>query len=255
MGRAAALLALLAALAAGAPAPQIRVENEAGVAPAELDSILADFRDWGARVYAWHGVPAGPVRLRLTRAVPFGFYRNGVVLLPPSDDRGAMLEDWVHELTHHALGSDSSFFFREGLATHTVDALFAQDGRRPQNWPYFGRTCDEWAQLFARRGRLPPLAEALTWPRYRGDTPEHDFRSWQVYLIGGSFSGWYRQRYGPEALRAAFRAEWPAQDSAEAQAQWQAWLAQRGLPAFDPAAVLPDRPRYRAYRRALGATR
>lgn len=254
MRRALATGLLLAALAAGAQSPpEIRVENEAGVAPAALDSILADFGAWGARVYAHHGATPGVVRLRLTRSVPFGFYRNGTVLLPPSPDRGAMLEDWIHELTHHVLGRDSSFFFREGAATHTVEALFAQDGRVPQGWPYFGRACDAWVQLFVRREQLPPLEAMLTWPRYRGETPEQDFRSWQIYLAGGSFVAWYRQRHGSAGFRAAFAERRPAADAGTAQAQWLAAVAARRLPDFEAAAVLPARPRYQAYAGYLGA--
>jgi len=245
-------LAMLAPLAfaadAGTAVPRIEVVNEARVPAAELDSILKDFRDWAGRVYAYHGGrEPQPVTLELTRRVPFGFYRAGTVTLPPDADRWTMLDDWVHELTHHVTGHDSSFFFKEGVAVHTLEELFGREGRVPQTWPQFGQPTDAWAALFLERRRLLPLAEALAWPRYRGDTPEHDFRSWQIYLAGGSFVGWYIRRHGLAALHAAFARRAFAQDLASLEREWHAFLAARHHAPFDPATVLPARPRYRNY--------
>ena len=241
-------------LAANAAEPVITVDNEAGVPPEELASILRDVRAWGARVYAYHRVSGPhPVTLKLTRRVPFGFYRHdGTVLLPPSADRWEMLDNWVHELTHHAAGVDSSFFFKEGLSVHTLEALFAEEGRVPATWPQFGRSTDEWVALYVARGQLPKLADAFAWPRYLGATPDDDFRSWQVYNIGGSFCGWYLRKYGHAALRDAFAREWPAQDSAELQRAWLAEIAARKPVAFDPEKVLPVKnSRYRGYAERL----
>ncbi|MGH8482636.1 MAG: hypothetical protein ACRES8_09255, partial [Nevskiaceae bacterium] len=254
MHRAAAVLAMLAcALGAAEPGPVIEVENEAAVPAAELESILKDFRAWAARVYRYHHVTSPPpVTLRLTRKVPFGFYQGSTVILPPSADRWEMLDNWVHELTHHATGHESSFFFKEGIAVHTLEALFAQDRRVPAGWPQFGQGTDAWVATYAARGRLPALSDVLTWPRYQGDTPEHDFRSWQIYNIAGSFCGWYVRRFGYPAFREAFAREWPAQDSARLQREWLADIAGREVQPFDPAAVLPlKRPRYRAYAERL----
>jgi hypothetical protein len=229
--------------------PPIHVENAAGVPPAELDSIVRDFRAWAARVYRYHRVanPA-PVTLKLTREVPFGFYQGATVMLPPSKDRWEMLDNWVHELTHHATGHESSFFFKEGIAVHTLEALFAEDNRVPQTWPQFGQSTDAWVALYRARGKLMPLKDALTWPRYRRDD---DFGSWQVYNVAGSFVGWYRATYGHEALRAAFASEWPAQDSAELQQQWLAAIEAKKPASFDPDKVLPRRPRFHAYAQRL----
>ena len=254
--RRAALLALAIAATASAAAatPVIEVDNAAGVAPAELESILRDFRVWAERVYAYHQVkdPA-PVTLLLTRKVPFGFYRHdGTVLLPPSTDRWEMLDNWVHELTHHATGRHSSFFFKEGIAVHTLEALFAQEGRVPATWPQFGQPTDAWVALYAARNRMPPLLDLLAWPRYLGGTPDEDFRSWQVYNLAGSFCGWYIRRYGHAAFREAFAREWPAQDFTELQRAWLADVAARKPAAFDPGTVLPVKnPRYRGYAERL----
>ena len=250
--RAAALWLGLAGVAGAAEEPVIHVDNEARVPAAELDSILRDFRPWAARVYRYHGTAPRPVRLRLTRAVPFGFYRAGTVILPPSKDRWEMLDNWVHELTHHVTGHDSSFFFKEGASVHTLEALFAEEQRVPATWPQFGQRTDAWVRLYAARGQLPPLADALAWPRYLGDTPEQDFRSWQVYNIAGSFVGWYLRQYGPAAFRRAFAAEWPEQDSSEVEREWLADVRRREPEVFDAAAVLPVKnPRYREYAKRL----
>jgi hypothetical protein len=245
------LSVLLGPVRAGAPAPSIAVDNAARVPAAELESILADFRAWAARVYAYHRADPPTVTLRLTQEVPFGFYREGVVMLPPNADRGAMIEDWVHELTHHVTGHDSSFFFKEGVATHTTDRLFARDRRAVQGWPNFGKSCDEWVGVFRKAGRLLPLAAALEWPRYRGETPEQDFQSWQIYLTAGSFVGWYLDTHGPEAFAAAFRTQGAALPAGELERAWLAALGKKQLPEFDPATVLPANKRYRAYAERL----
>ena len=237
----------LALIAASAPAPEIEVLNEAGVAPAELESMVADFRLWGGRVYAYHERAPAPVTLKLTRAVPFGFYRDGVVMLPPGE-RQAMLEDWVHELTHHVLGRDSSFYFREGAATHTVEALLTRERMTPQGWPYFGKSCDAWTRLFEARKARVPLAQALDWPGYQRDK---DFESWQLYLTGCSFIGWYRSAQGAAAWRETFTRGRPAGDLAALEQAWLAHVQARRLPTFDPAAVLPRSDRYRKYAERL----
>ena len=242
-----ALAALLACAAARADGPALSIDNEAGLPPKELASVEQDFRAWAARVYAYHQVTPGPVTVKITRKVPFGFYGYGTVLLPPSKDRWEMLDNFVHELTHHATGQRSSFFFKEGAAVHTLEALFAQEKRVPDTWPQFGQTTDAWVALYAARGRLLPILDALAWPHYRGGTPDDDFRSWQIYNQAGSFTGWYLKRYGLEAWRDAFKREWPAQDSAELEKAWLADVAARKPAAFDPAKVIPHNKRYDGY--------
>lgn len=251
LGGTLAALGLAFAAHASASAPAIHVDNEAGVPPAELESILEDFRAWAARVYGYLGTDPGPVTLKLSRRVPWGFYRDGTVLLPPSKDRWEMLDNWIHELSHHATGHDSSFFFKEGIAVHTLEKLFADEGRVPQAWPQFGQKTDAWVMLYESRGRLPPLRDALGWERYEGGTPDGDFRSWQVYNIAGSFTGWYLHRHGRERWRKAFAAEWPPEDSAALQREWLAAVRAKNPAAFDPAAVLPRTARYAAYAERL----
>ena len=246
------IVALLAPAPAAAPSPAISVINDAGVPAAELESILTDFRAWAVRVYRHnHVADPAPVTLKLTRKVPFGFYQDRTVLLPPSTDRWEMLDNWVHELTHHATGHESSFFFKEGIAVHTLEALFGEEGRVPQTWPQFGHTTDAWVSLYVARGRMPKLADALAWPHYRGDTADNDFRSWQIYNVAGSFCGWYIRRYGYDAFRQAFASEWPPQDSVKLEKEWLAAIVANKPAPFDPATVLAGRPRYRAYAERL----
>lgn len=241
------LALMLLPLQAFAAEPVISVVNEAQVPRAQLESILRDFRAYAARVYAYNHVAGTPVTLKLTRKVEFGFYQGGTVLLPPSDDRQAMIEDWVHELTHHATGHDSSFFFKEGIATHTLEAVLAQEHRVPQGWPNYGQSSDAWVSLYVQRKAQPPLAQALAWPGYQGDSPENDFRSWQVYNLGASFAGWYIQTRGYEAFRAAFKARAPKESPALLEKPWLDAVLAKNLPGFDPAKALPDRERYRGY--------
>lgn len=230
--------------------PAIQVVNEAGLAPARLEAVLQDFRAYAKRVYAYTHFGGAPVTLRITRKVPFGFYEDETVLLPPSDDRQAMIEDWVHELTHHATGHDSGFFFKEGIATHVAEAVLAQTGHVPQSWPNFGRSANQWAALFARRGQLQSLAKMLDAPGYRGSSPEEDFRSWQVYLAGASFCGWYVKTRGWDEFRAAFDAqEFPGAVKA-LETAWRASL--RDEKDFDASSALPQgNRRYRGYSERL----
>ena len=239
--------ALLLPLLTAAAAPVIMFVNEAGVPPDQMASIERDFRDWAARVYAYHDADPGPVTVRLTRKVPFGFYSEGTVLLPPNKDRWTLLDDFVHELTHHVTGHDSSFFMKEGASVHTLEALFAQEGRVPKEWPQFGQGTDAWVALYVARGRMMPLYDALAWPHYQGDSADNDFRSWQIYNIAGSFTGWYLKKYGRVAYREAVRKEWPGQDSGELEKAWLADVAARKLPLFDPAKVIPHNKRYDDY--------
>lgn len=238
-----------------APPPlAIQVVNEAQLPPSEVDALLADYRAWGERVARYLGVTApAPVKLVFTRDAPVGLYVDDAILMPPGDDRDDMRETWIHELTHHFTGHDSSYFFKEGIATHVLEQLYAQDHRVPEGWPQYGARNDDWVRLFAARGQLPPLAQAMAHPRYDGSSPERDYRSWQVYAIAGSFEGWYVRRFGMEALLRAFRAEAMPQPLAELERDWLATLAGSQAPLPDPVALLPSRPRYQYYARQLGS--
>lgn len=234
---------------------QIRVVNQAGLSEPRVQSLLADFRTWGERVYSYlNASHVAPLRLVLTNDAGYGYYSQGSLYIPPAD-RDEMLETWVHELAHHVTGHNSSFFFKEGIASHTLEALFASADRIPQGWPQYGVPIDAWVHLFRKRGELPPLTQALAgssaW-RQRDDGREADFRSWQIYLIGASFSGWYLQRYGHAAFQQAFTAKRPAQPLAELEKLWLQHLDARKYAEFDPARHLPPRERYRYFARRLG---
>lgn len=249
MRRALILVLLLSTLAASAAAHTevaLHIDNRAGVPAQELAAIERDFRVWASRVYAYHDARPGPVTVRITNRVPFGFYSRGTVMLPPGE-RWNMLDDFVHEVTHHVTGHDSSFFLKEGTSVHTLEALFAREDRVPGTWPQFGRSTDAWVALYVARGRMLPLKEALSWPHYRGRSAEEDFRSWQIYNIAGSFTGWYRERYGQAALRGALKRGAPAQAIDELERAWLADIASRRPASFDPAEVIPRNRRYDGY--------
>lgn len=232
---------------AAASATDIRVIDETRMPTSRLAALETDFRRWAPRVYNYLHVEApSPVRLLITRRVSIGYYLAPTVYLPPSD-ADEMLETWVHELAHHATGHDSSFFFKEGIASHTLEALFAQDGTVPQGFPQYGQGNDAWVELFRRRGELPPLATMMAMASYDGSSRESDFRSWQVYIVAASFSGWLIRTQGFETFREQFRSA----DLGTRHAEWERrWLADlRGQPfkEFSAADYLPTRPRYGHY--------
>ncbi|HUS23780.1 MAG TPA: hypothetical protein VM369_02445 [Candidatus Binatia bacterium] len=246
-----ALTLSLALVSFAAPADTrivIRVQDDVGLPPAKLAAMVREYTHWAHLVYGYNEVhdPA-PVTLHITRKVPVAMYGDGVVDLPPDDDAEEMLESWVHELTHHATGQDSSFFFKEGIATHTLEALLLRQRRVPAGWPNYGQACDAWVALYRERGRWIPLREALAWAHYDGSSAEADFRSWQLYNIAGSFVGWYVARHGYAHFREAFRKEWPAEDSFRLEQAWLADVAARKPERFDPAAALPPGERYRGF--------
>ncbi len=246
----AATLLFNSGASAAKPALELQIRNDAELSPARIEALRSQFQEWGARVYRYLQMqPNKPVKLRFSRRAGPGFYVGDEILLAPDDDE--MLETWIHELTHQATGHDSSYFFKEGLATHVVEALFRGEHRVPQGWPQYGKSNDAWVNLFLARQQLIPLREALNWPRYDGRTREGDYRSWQVYCIAGSFVGWYIGRYGIDAFKQVFREEQPPQPIAELESAWLDAIRAQKLPLFDPATALPDRGRYRAFVRLL----
>jgi hypothetical protein len=239
-------------LAAAAPAPSIEVTNESQLAPAEIEQLVAGYRAWAVRVYRYLEVSeVAPIQLVFTPRAPVGLYVDEQILMPPDDDREDMEETFIHELTHHATGHDSTYFFKEGIATHVLEKLFAEDGRVPLGWPQYGARNDAWVRLYAARGQLPRLAAAMAWAAFDGSTRERDYRSWQIYTIGGSFCGWYIGRYGMAAFHAAFAAQRPPQALDVLERDWLAALATEHDPLPDPAALFPDRARYRDFARYL----
>lgn len=248
------------AVAAGAQSlhqaiPEIRVIDETGMPRAQLDALEAEFRLWAPRVYAYLQVEQPPpVRLVLTRRVRIGYYRHPTVYVPLSD-ADEMLETWVHELAHHATGHDSSFFFKEGIATHTLEELFAPQARVPQGFPQYGQSNDAWVELFRRRGELPSLATMMAMASYDASSREGDFRSWQVYIVAASFSAWLIRNEGYARFRECFERASLGSQHQEWERRWLADLRARPFEEFSAASFLPDRPRYRDYAERLSAGR
>lgn len=235
---------LCAAPASAFSVGEIRVRDETGMSPTQRSRVEAEFRRWAPRVYAYLGVVDPlPLNLVFTRRIGIGYYARPNLYVPPADEL-EMLETWVHELAHHATGHQSNFFFKEGIATHTLEALFQREDRVPLGFPQYGQSTDAWVALFLSRGLLRPLAELMAQQRYDGSSADADFRSWQVYLIAASFVGWLIRNEGLGVFRRAFDTEDLGTKTRAWQAQWLAELRQQQPVQFDPAKHLPDRPRY-----------
>ena len=233
--------------AAGA---EIQVINAVRLPRAELDALEAEYLGWAKRVYAYFKLSKPePVKLKLVEH-SVGFYVEDTILVGMRD-RDDALESWIHELTHHATGHDSSFFFKEGIATHTLEKLFREERRMPQGWPQYGKSNDAWVNLFLQRKQLMPLQQALNWEHYVGFPPEQDFHSWQIYCMGGSFAGWFIRTHGMDAFLAAFQKEELPEPVEKIEQQWLDDIRQQKLALFDPAEALPDGFRYRAFAKRL----
>jgi hypothetical protein len=244
-------LALSWTIVASSAAPlDIEIANDAGLDPSRLASLTKDFQLWGQRVYAYlHATPDGPIKVVFSNKAGPGFYVGDQILIAPDD--GEMLETWIHELTHHVTGHDSSFFFKEGVATHVVEALYAPEHRVPQGWPNYGQGCDAWVSLYLARDRMPSLHDAMARDHYKGFPPREDFRSWQVYCIGGSFVGWEIRTQGLDAFRRSFAAASLGDQEGRLEKAWLDAIRAQKIAPFDAAKFLPDRLRYKYYVHAL----
>ncbi len=226
--------------------------NDAHLPAADIQRMQAQYGPWAERVYDYNHLSQPlPVNVVITRRVGVGYYLRPNVYLPPDDNAMEMLETFVHELAHHATGHDSSFFFKEGIATLTAEALFAEDGRRIEGWPQYGISSDAWVNLFVQRGELPALGTFVEKSGYDGSTREAEFRSWQTYIVAASFLDWLINQEGYEAFHTAFREESLGTKGIQWERRWLAAIEGRRLPAFDVAKALPQTARYRYYARRL----
>ena len=100
--------------------------------------------------------------------------------------------------------------------------------------------------------RYPTLDDLMPLQRYDGRTPQSDFRSWQVYVIGASFVGWLIRNQGLQTFHDVFGAESLGPRGADWERRWRADIRAANHPPFDPMRHLPDRTRYRRYAARLG---
>src|SRR5581483_4292538 len=244
-------ITLLSASAASAmPSLDIEITNDAGLDPKKLESLTKDFQLWGQRVYAYlHEKPDGPIKVVFSKNAGPGFYVGDRIMIAPDDDE--MLETWIHELTHHVTGHDSTFFFKEGVATHAVEALYAPEHRVPQGWPNYGQSCDAWVSLFLARDQMPSLHEAMARDHYKGFPPWEDFRSWQIYCVGASFISWQIRTQGLDAFRKTFDAQSLGDHEADLEKRWLDSVRAHKIAPFDAGNYLPASLRYTYYRHAL----
>ena len=235
-------------LLAGAAAPvQIDIGNQAQLPEEQVQALRDEYASWAQRVYAYLHVGAPqPIHIVLTREAHVGMYVDDTLYMPP-DDHDEMLETFIHELSHQATGHESSFFFKEGIATHTLEALYVQNGKVPQGWPQYGEPCDAWIALFAAHGQLLPLREAMDWAHFEGRSADGDYRSWQIYLMGASFARWAIVTYGYDAYKKMFDTQQLPEAAEKLQARWLASVAAQKFKPFDPAQALPRGERYQRY--------
>ena len=247
-----ASLLLLLPLTAPAAAPVIRMVNDAKLPAPQISQMQRDYAQWATRVYRYHHLanPA-PVNLVISRQVDIGYYQRPNVYLPPDDDPREMLETFVHELAHHATGHESTFFFKEGIATATAEALFAEDGRQIEGWPQYGVSTDAWVNLFVQRGELPRLQTLVEKTGYDGSSRDAEFRSWQTYIVAASFLRWLIEHEGYDAFKSVFWEETLGPQGAEWERRWLADIKARALPPFDVVQALPQTARYAYYARRL----
>ena len=223
------------------------MDNPAGLSPTALAHMRAVFLRRARQVYALYQMRCWlPIHVVLTRALSVAFYRGDRLLLPvyePHDDRW-MEEDYIHELAHHVTGRDSTFFFKEGLAVYTVEALLQREQRVPRAWPFFGTSTADWIAFYQRQRIRLPLERALTWPAFSNATARQDFRSWQVYVTAGSFCAWYAARHSLSGIMRAFREERFRQPVHELERAWLDALSSQGEGRFDPSLRFPHNRRY-----------
>ncbi|HVT37162.1 MAG TPA: hypothetical protein VHE37_16365 [Nevskiaceae bacterium] len=246
------LPSLLLPLCAAAAVPvQLSIDNQAKLPEAQVQAMRDEYAAWAQRVYAYLHVNApAPVHIALTRDAHVGMYVDDTLYMPP-DEHDEMLETFIHELAHQATGHESSFFFKEGIATHTLEALYAQDGKIPQGWPQYGEPCDAWVALFAARHQLLSLREALYWAHFDGHDADGDYRSWQIYLMGASFARWFIGAYGYDAYKKMFDTQQLPAAAEKLEHRWLAAVAAEKFAPFDPAHELPRGERYQGYARRL----
>ena len=247
-------LLLLFPLTASAAAPVIRMVNEAKLPALQISQMQSDYALWATRVYRYNHVAAPlPVNLVISRQVDIGYYLRPNVYLPPDDNPREMLETFVHELAHHATGHESTFFFKEGIATATAEALFAEEGRQIEGWPQYGVSTDAWVNLFVQRGELPRLQSLVQKTGYDGSSRDAEFRSWQTYIVAASFLHWLIDNEGYDAFRNVFWEETLGTKGADWERRWLADIKARSLPPFDVVQALPQTARYAYYARRLGS--
>lgn len=245
-------LLLLLPIGAGATAPAIRIVNHAALPTAQISAMQRDYTRWATRVYRFNHVTAPlPVNLVISRDVSIGYYLRPNVYLPP-DEPVEMLETFVHELAHHATGHESSFFFKEGIATRTAEALFAEDGKQIEGWPQYGISNDAWVSLFVQQGELPPLQSLVEKTGYDNRTRDAEFRSWQTYIVAASFLGWLIETEGYDTFRSVFWEETLGPKTSEWERRWLERIRMQKLPPFNVAKALPQTARYAYYARRLG---
>ena len=224
--------------------PVVNIVNEAQLPTDVYRDIREKILYWTPKVYAYNQNNPGPVTCILTNNRGVGSCYRGTIHVPAFFRPQSIVETYIHELGHHATGSRSLFFFKEGIATATLEVVLEQENRIPDTWPQYGQTNDNWVRLFMEKNEILPLNDLINWPGYMGGSRMGDYRSWQVYVVGGSFAKWYINAYGYELFRKSFRNKKFHKSHDELEKEWKAFLGKAKFTAFFPGDYLPNSARY-----------
>ncbi len=234
---------------------ELKVIDQAQLHPEVVKRLEKNFLFYAEKVYRYHQkITPHPVKVFLSTTIGVGSYRRGRIDLPvdpSSPNENFITETFIHELGHHATGSNSSIFFKEGVASATLEEVISLEDKLPQSWAQYGQSNDAWVYLFQEAGELNSLEVLVNWPRYFFETIEGDYRSWQIYVAGGSFIRWYIKNYGYHTFQESFRRKQLHKSTAKLEKEWLTSIKKQNLSLFSPSQQLPKRPRYQWYAQRL----
>lgn len=234
---------------------KLDIIDQAQLHPEIVKRLEKSFLFYAEKVYRYHQkTTPHPVKVFLSTTIGVGSYSNGRIDLPinsSSPNEEFITETFIHELGHHATGSNSSIFFKEGVASATLEEVMSLENTLPQSWAQYGESNDAWVHLFREAGELNSLEILVNWPRYFFETIEGDYRSWQIYVAGGSFMRWYIKTYGYSTFLESFRNRQLHKPTEELEKEWLTSIKKQNLRLFSPSEQLPKRPRYQWYAKRL----
>ncbi|WP_372370628.1 hypothetical protein [Candidatus Uabimicrobium sp. HlEnr_7] len=222
----------------------VNIVNEAQLSEELLQQITKKILYWTPKVYAYNYADPGPVTCILTNNRGVGTYYRRTIHLPAFFRPQSIVETYIHELGHHATGTRSRMFFKEGIATATLEVVLEEENQIPDTWPQYGQTNDNWARLLLKKKAMVPLEELINWAGFQGGSDAGDFGSWQVYTIGGSFIKWYISKYGYKMFRASFRNRKFHKSHRELEKEWKNFLGDVSKIDFYPGDYFPRLSRY-----------
>lgn len=229
----------------------VRIINEAKIDKNLFLFIKKKLLYWTPKVYEYNFANPRPATTLITYSHGIGIYFRKKIYLPASFRTQGIIQTYIHELTHHATGPGSNMFFREGIATATLEVLLEKENRIADTWPQFGQTNSNWVRLFLEKKDMLSLDKLVKWPGYMGGG-ENGFRSWQLYVVAGAFIRWYIDVYGYDTFRKAFEEKKLHKANNILQKEWFLFLNKQPFESFSPENYLPNTQRYQYIIKRLG---